>query len=314
MALQGTTRSALQDSPSFEQLMVEYRTGDSIQARNQIIRRLLLLDDEYFQTYSNRLSRGRALADTASDIVNTSLTTAATAVNPAATAKVLTGIAAGLQASKLSVDKNIFLQQTAPALIAKMEAQRTEIDAHIQQFLMKSVDVYPLEEGMRDFIKYYRAGTLSAAALSISADAESQRNNANETLQTTKTTPTSLKQIFASQHQKTYTLAPPPPPLPPPAPPVELKNAQAQIKKVGSVTDEEARSILQAKAVEVPAGESAIEALAEKILKKAELPHYKPDANTTLSAQASITLYRVRAGEDLERTKKLADACAGFVP
>src|SRR5438874_1211677 len=79
MALEGTVRSTLQDSPSFEQLMVEYQTGDAFRARNTIIRRLLLLDDEYFQTYSNRLVRGRAIADTGSEIINTSLTTAATA-------------------------------------------------------------------------------------------------------------------------------------------------------------------------------------------------------------------------------------------
>src|SRR4029077_10093121 len=129
-------------------------------------------------------------------------------------------------------------------------------DAHIQQFLLKRVEVYPLEEGMRDFMKYYKAGTLSSAALSITAEAESQKINATETLQTTKTKLTSLKQIFASQHQKTFTQAPAPPPLPRPAlhAQEDLKDAQRQIRTIESISDEEARVLLHKKGIEVPSG------------------------------------------------------------
>jgi hypothetical protein len=308
--------NSLQSNPSFDTLLSDYQAGSRL-ARNQIIRRLMLIDDEYFQRYCSRLYGGRAVADTASDIVNTGLTTAATAVNPAAAAKILTGIAAGLIASKISIDKNIFLQQATPALIAKMEAQRAQVDAHIQQFLMETVADYPLEEGMRDFIKYYKAGTIAAAAQSLTANAEDERSRANETLQLTKTRRTPLEKIFAAQHGITFTRAPAPPivegtPVLPPPP--DLKPFVNRIKLVESIEEPLAKTILDAKSIPIPPGQLATETLAEEILKSAELKHVTPLAGPpALSASESIAYYRFRASDDPKRTKKLAGACDRFV-
>jgi hypothetical protein len=52
--------------------------------------------------------------------------------------------------------------------------------------------------------------------------------------------------------------------------------------------------------------------VAENILKNAELPHYKPDGNTSVGAMQSISFYRLHASKDPERTKKLAAACVSF--
>lgn len=185
--------SGLQTNPSsqnesiFYTLLEQYRSGsDPAGARNAILHKLLLMDDVYFLRYTLTLYNGRAYADATSEIINTSLTLAATAVAPAQAAKVLTGIAAGLSAAKISIDKNIFLQQATPALIAKMEAQRAEVRTDMVRLMEQPVAVYSLEDGLSDFVRYFRAGTLSAAAQSLTANAEQEHTLANQSLQQAK--------------------------------------------------------------------------------------------------------------------------------
>jgi hypothetical protein len=189
-------QSAIASDANFANLAHAYYQGTTTdghpmepkQARNAIIRQLMLLDDLSFQRFALKLYNGRAVTDTVTEIVTTSLTAAATGLTPGTATRVLSGLATGISSSKLSVDKNLFLQQTTPTLVAKMEAQRKIVDANIQQFLKQPIDIYPLEEGLRDFVRYYRAGTLSAAALALSSGAELDRDAANATLQQTKLT------------------------------------------------------------------------------------------------------------------------------
>jgi len=91
-ALDDQSALVLKATPTLGALLNTYLTfgRDSEGARNEIIRRLMLLDDGYFLRYTLTLYNGRAYADATSEIVNTSLTLAATAVAPAQAAKVLT--------------------------------------------------------------------------------------------------------------------------------------------------------------------------------------------------------------------------------
>jgi hypothetical protein len=138
--------TGLQTTPTFEELLANYNGNVNPElARNRIILRLMLLDDQYFVKYTQLLYNGRALSNTASDTIISSLTIAAAAVNPAAAAQVLTGVAAGIAAGRLAVDKNLFLSETAPAIIAKMQEARAVVDKDIQQLFGKSIADYPLE-------------------------------------------------------------------------------------------------------------------------------------------------------------------------
>jgi hypothetical protein len=202
-AFNSANQDAIFGASSFRDLAdVYYRRvpGDPMEARNAIIRRLMLLDDEYFQKYCASFYSGRALADTATDVILSSLTAAATGLTPGTATRVLTGIATAVTATKISVDKNFFLQQSAPAIIAKMEAQRVIVDTYIQQFLQKDVSQYPLEEGLRDFIKYYKAGTLASGVSALAANAVVEREGATQALQQMKLRPSNLTVIVAPRH------------------------------------------------------------------------------------------------------------------
>ena len=314
LALQGPTRTLLEAQPTFEDLIVQYRSGiGAMQARNQIIRRLMLADDEYFLAYTDRLYHGRALADTAGEIINASLTTAATAINPAAAAKVLTGIAAGLAASKLSVDKNIFMQQATTALIAKMEAQRAQVDTRIHSYLTQSVEDYPLEEGLRDFLKYYRAGTLAAAAQSLTADAEQQHTAASDELHDAKLQASPLQSFTTPRTHITLRRSPDAGKVRAgadviPQMPAAFQPRNRRLRDAFEpLNDAQARAALIRGGATLPPKVDAKEFLAQQILADASL-----DTRHGSSAVASLTYYR-RCAVDEGKTAALENAYGKYL-
>jgi hypothetical protein len=66
-ALNDPSAQVLQDTPSFAALLTQYNavTADREAARNEILRRLMLMDDGYFLRYTLTLYNGRAFANTA---------------------------------------------------------------------------------------------------------------------------------------------------------------------------------------------------------------------------------------------------------
>ncbi|MEA3211195.1 MAG: hypothetical protein QOE70_4252 [Chthoniobacter sp.] len=155
--------------------------------RNLIIRRLMLLDDEYFLVWSQKLYGGRTIARTVSDIALGMLTAGAAATNPAKMAETLSLMATGIATTQVAFEKNLFLEQSAGALIAKMEQDRARVDTQITQYLRDSSDTdYPLDQGLRDFLRYYRAGTLANASDGLKADATVARDEAQAQVEGSK--------------------------------------------------------------------------------------------------------------------------------
>ena len=154
--------------------------------RNNIVRRLMLLDDEYFLAWCTHLYGGQATATTAGEIINTALTGAASVITPGTATQVLAGVASGLSAARTSIDKNYFFQQNVPTLISKMEQLRAEVKLQIRQYFAKSAADYTLDDALQDFVRYYKAGTLTAAAEALNLEVNKDRQAAQDKLETTK--------------------------------------------------------------------------------------------------------------------------------
>jgi hypothetical protein len=154
--------------------------------RNNILRRLILLDDEYFLAWSTHLYGGQAAITTGGEILNTALTGAASVITPGTATQVLAGVASGLSAARTSVDKNFFFQQNIPTLVSKMEQLRAEIKTQLQEYYTKPVSKYTLDDGLQDFVRYYKAGTLTAAAESLNLEVNQARQAAQDQLQAVK--------------------------------------------------------------------------------------------------------------------------------
>ncbi len=187
----GTTATALAPQSEIGAWKTAYESAsDDKEARynrNRIVRRLMLMDDERFLLWSQRLYGGKAMADTGTDIAVGVLTSAAAASNPAQMAATLSVIAAGLTGARVVVEKNIFLEKSIGALVSQMESDRAKVDAQITQYLKeKDTAEYPLEQGLRDFLRYYKAGTIAAASESLHSNARANAEVASAIVENTK--------------------------------------------------------------------------------------------------------------------------------
>jgi len=139
--------------------------------RNEIIRRLMRLDDESFDLWSQKLYGTRAISNAIADFA-TGLMGAFAAASGASSAQTLGLAVAGVSGARSAADKDLFLEKSAGALISKMKEDRAKVDAQITQYLGKKTINYPLEQGLRDIIRYYEAGTLASASETLQSDAK----------------------------------------------------------------------------------------------------------------------------------------------
>jgi len=83
--------------------------------------------------------------------------------------QILSGVAAGLEASQAPVNEHIFYEKTMPVLFGQMEASRKEVKARILTGLSQPISVYPLPKALVDLEDYYLAGSIPGALINISA-------------------------------------------------------------------------------------------------------------------------------------------------
>lgn len=165
--------------------------------RRQVNRIIGGIDSYYDRKIKGKLIAGKAAWDTGNEVV-TLLLTGAASVSGGDTPKVLAAIATAIQGTKISVDKNFFQDNSAVMLAIKMDQLRAEVYSEIQLALEQSYTQYPLEQAMRDVIRYYSAGTMKGALIAIVKDAGAKQEKAeNETKELTK-----KKAMIAIEKQK----------------------------------------------------------------------------------------------------------------
>ncbi|MFT4843254.1 MAG: hypothetical protein ACJA0V_002786 [Planctomycetota bacterium] len=141
-----------------------YKSGtaeaDRQQVRNMLVSALVLQIDNEFEYFATRTLSTRAFTNTSLDTAAAGLAIASTIVGHTETAKLLSGIGAGVLGLRLSIDKEFFYEQSTPILIAQMQADRDEAYETIATGVAASTTDYPLTAAVRDMGKYYQAGTL----------------------------------------------------------------------------------------------------------------------------------------------------------
>src|SRR5437899_1909788 len=91
----------------------------------------------------------------------------------------LAASSAGIIGVKGAIDADLFYQKTMPALVAQMDAQRRTVLANILQGLSQGLDLYPLQQGLRDVDSYYAAGTIPGAISGVVTDAGAKSEEAD---------------------------------------------------------------------------------------------------------------------------------------
>lgn len=178
-------------------------TGD----RNRFISyRLTLMNIQYIK-FIRRFSVEKAQLDTAADILIIGLDLAGTLAGGASTKAILAAISGGTSASRTSITKNFFHEQTVPVLITAMNAERKKALIPILDGTGKSLDGYPFARALSDLHLYYQAGTFIGALQSIQKDAGVKEGQADDEIKRLNVRPVSkglqTRRIEAANFVKT---------------------------------------------------------------------------------------------------------------
>jgi hypothetical protein len=142
--------------------------------RNSLIYRLIFISDYRFSLYEADVMRGKARRDTFIDMSMFGLNTAATLITPGNATQILSAIAGGLSFSRNTIEKNFYMNHTAPVLVARMRVLRKEKLNEIVANLRRSPKVYPVELAIIDVLEYYNRGSMLGALQSVSNETSVQ--------------------------------------------------------------------------------------------------------------------------------------------
>ncbi|MET3665376.1 hypothetical protein [Caulobacter sp. 1776] len=140
-------------------------------ARNAFVDKCAAAIETSYQAFAQNLSSDQKLFVVGSDLATSGVTAAATLAKSARTKTYLTTYAGLLLGFRGSVEKELFFNQTLPALKAQMEASRDEVMTRIIQNKARSVADYTLDAAVTDLKAYYAAGTLTGAVTRVTTDA-----------------------------------------------------------------------------------------------------------------------------------------------
>jgi hypothetical protein len=141
-------------------------------ARNDIAWGLMGLMDDLYNVYSANLYSGKGAIAVTGDTANLGLTTAVAIAGRTASKTLFGALGTAVTGINLSMDKNIFAQQTYQVIALAMETRRTAIYAEISDGLAKkTVLEYPLTAVKRDLILYLYAGSLPGGLQEIQKEA-----------------------------------------------------------------------------------------------------------------------------------------------
>lgn len=117
----------------------------------------------------------------------------------------LAAVSGAFAGANSSVDKNLYFDQSLPALVAAMDAERLTIRASIAQKMTRDAAAYPLTAAFVDINEYQAAGTLDHAVTVITDEAVKERTQAKQLFNTMvrfACSPDQVRQLTAGQSKK----------------------------------------------------------------------------------------------------------------
>jgi len=203
------TRLAQMEVYRGETLIEQY--NDAVNANNPIERRRIRNDlingrialiDIHFNEFLQSLHEEGVGLNVFSDAIAIGLG-AAGALASGGTSQILSGATAAVIGTKESVDKNAFFDQTMPALMTKMIAQRKSVLVGIRDGLLNKTDAdYPLAQGLADLEGYYYAGTIPGAITGVVQSAGDEATKADAQLRLVFNRPKEFVSKFVQDRAK----------------------------------------------------------------------------------------------------------------
>jgi hypothetical protein len=156
----------------------------AVKLRNKIVYGLMAEIDYAFYDYETKLFLNQGTFRIGSDFLQLGLAAGSTVTKGERGKTILSALLSGVAGVSLSVDKNLFRQQTVQAIASSMEANRDRIKTIILQQLKQDTSTYPFEAARSDLIRYFFAGTLPSGLQQLhqdaAANAQAQKVNLNQ--------------------------------------------------------------------------------------------------------------------------------------
>jgi hypothetical protein len=174
--------------------------SEAARLRDKMVYGLLAEIDQVYYDYESKLFLDHGAFGVASDVVQLGFGAGATITNGARAKTILSALLTGTTGTSLSIDKNLFKQQTVQAITSSMRSERDRIKTIILQQLSQDTVKYPFQAARADLIRYFFAGTLANGLqqLQQQAGTEAQTQQANlATTQVRNITDTDVTSVTA---------------------------------------------------------------------------------------------------------------------
>jgi hypothetical protein len=153
------------------------------QNRNRIIDLSMIQIDQQYTLFVEQFTTSKKTFDTVTDLGSVFASSASAAITPTTTKNVLSLVSGGFTASRTSVGKNFFYEQSIKAIIQQMTAERRAVALDLIKGTGSSTDEYPLAAALQDLERYYFAGTIDGAFAGMQKGAAQKEEQANREIE-----------------------------------------------------------------------------------------------------------------------------------
>lgn len=154
------------------------RLAECARYRNAMMADLTLAINYNFEAYAGGLISNRAKGSFYAGSLRTGLETGATLIGGEGVKTVLSSLATLTGTVQTSFDKEFYFEQTGPALIQTMRANRKRAYLDMVEKRQLSYTDYSISSAVSDLNDYYRQGTIAAAVTRLANDAVRAGNEA----------------------------------------------------------------------------------------------------------------------------------------
>lgn len=153
------------------------------QIRNRVIDLGMIQIDQEYAVFVEQFTTSKKTFDTVTELGSVFASSASAAMTPATTKNVLSLVSGGFTASRTSVGKNFFYEQSIKAIIQQMTAERRAVAVDLIKGTGSSTDEYPLAAALQDLERYYFAGTIDGAFAGMQKGAAQKEDQANRAIE-----------------------------------------------------------------------------------------------------------------------------------
>lgn len=150
--------------------------------RNKVMVLYMNAMDAQYALFRRKLNDQRKGTNLGLDLATLGLTGAVPLV-VSKTKDVLSALANGATSSRTAIDKELYFEQTLPALLATMDAERDDAKATLITNMKKSAADYPMAVAFTDLNSYEASASFERATEKLTASASADRKRADTKLE-----------------------------------------------------------------------------------------------------------------------------------